>query len=898
MRLNRMQFVIPLRLRSIFRRSRVEDELDEELRFHIEQQIGENLARGMDAREARRKALLALGGLEQRKEECRDARGVGLWEDLLKDFAFAARILRKSPAFAVAAAVTIALGIGASTAVFGVVNGVLLRPLPYRDANRLVLVFRENPANPPGLANLLYSNADFMDLRRGTGGVFEDMGGVTSFRAFVPRGDGTIELQSKALVTANFFRLMGARIALGRDFSEADAAPQAPPGTVLIPAGTAAILSYEYWQRRYGGDPGVLGRTLPGSGDDGPRIVGVLSPGFRLFFPARTRIDAAPDFFIANNGGYDTAHRNLLLVGAIARLKPGITLEQAQERLRALAPELQKTAFDPSAILRLESMRGYLVKSVRPAILALMGSVIFLLLIACANVANLMLVRAGQRERELAVRAALGGGAWRLMRQMFSEALVLSGAGTLLSLGVAWAGLKALLRLAPAGLPRVDTIAIDWHVLGFAALCGLAAAALFGIAPAWSAVRPDVIEILRGGGRAPDQGSGRMLNGAVVVAEVSLSFVLIAGSGLMFRSFLELRRIDPGFEPHGLLTFFVTRDWPLTRQDERLALLREMCDRLRAIPGVQGVAAGLYLPLTRGPRSERPAAPPQPHEPAGSAGADFQQVLPGYFETLRTPILAGRDFTGQDNAPGRAVVIIDQNLAARAFPNQSAVGKRIRVPFPDMQWAEVVGVAAPQRSFSLTEPGTETIYFPEGAVGIGVSRTWAIRTAGDPALYASAVRAALARIDPALVVTRMQPMDALVAADQSGTRFSLLLIGFFAAIAALLAAVGIYGVLASAVRQRTAEIGIRMALGASPAGIFKIVIAQGLALSAAGVAIGLAAAFELTRILNSMLVGVRPTDPATFAGITGLFLLIAAIASWLPARRAASLEPAESLRAE
>ena len=424
-----------LRLRSIFRRNRVEEELDEELRFHLEYQTRENKARGMEEREARRQAFLTLDGLERCKEECRDMRRVNLIDDLFKDLAFAGRTLRKSPLFAAAAAATIALGIGATAAVFSVVNAVLLRPLPYRDSARLVLVLRNNPADSVGVGSFLYSNADFMDLRRGTTGLFEDMGGVASFRAFVPREDGATEQIGKALVTANFFRLLGARVVLGRDFSEADAVPEPPRPGVLIPTGSAAILSYEYWQRRYGGNPGVLGTEMPGSGEGGPRIVGVLAPGFRLFLPPAYRVDAAPDFYVANNGGYDTAHRNLLLAGAIARLKPGITLPQAQERIRAMSPELQKAAFDRKAVLSLEPMRGYLVKQVRPAILSLMGSVIFLMLIACANVANLLLVRTSQRERELAVRAALGGSAWRLMRQMLAEALLLSAVGT--SMGVA-----------------------------------------------------------------------------------------------------------------------------------------------------------------------------------------------------------------------------------------------------------------------------------------------------------------------------------------------------------------------------------------------------------------------------------------------------------------------------
>ncbi len=819
-------------------------------------------------------------------------------EELRRDLMFAARTLRRSPGFTVAAVLILALGIAAATTVFSVANAVLLRPLPYRDPGSLVLVLRDSPGGTLGTGNLLYSNADFSDLRRGTSGIFDDMGGVASFRAFAPRQDGTLEQLSKALATPNLFRLLGVRIVLGRDFSDDDGRPAASQ-SALIPTGTAAILSYAYWQRRYGGDASVLGRSIPGSGDDGPRIVGVLEPGFQLYLPPGTRIDAAPDFYVANNGGYDAAHRNLLLVGAIARLRTGVSVALAQQRIQSMAPALLRSTFDPKVSLRLEEIRRYPVKDVRPTIVALMGSVVFLLLIACANVSSLLLIRTCRRQRELAVRAALGGNAWRLVRQMLAEAVLLAAAGTAAGVALAWAGVKIFLRLAPANLPRVESSSVDWRVLAFAASSGLAAAALFGMLPAWRTARPNISEILRGAGRGAGLAPGGSLRSAVVVAEVSLSFVLLIGSGVMFRSFLELQRVNPGFEPHGVLTFFVTRDWPLGRQDGRLELLREIQSRLRAIPGVQNVTAGLFLPLTRGPRAGQPTPePPRQAETSTAAGADFQQVLPDYFETLHTPLLEGRTFTERDNTPGRNVVVIDQNLAARAFPKGSAVGKRIAVPFPDMPWAEVIGVVAPQRSFSLAQPGTPAIYFPEGAAGIGVSRAWAIRTTGNPASYAAAVRSVLARIDPSLVVARIQPMDTLVANDRSGTRFSLLLIGSFALVAVLLAAVGIYSVLAGAVRQRTVEIGIRMALGASPAGVFEMMIARGLGLAAAGVALGLAASFELTQFLASMLVGIQPADPATFAAITGLFLLIAALASWLPAHRAARLDPSAALRSE
>jgi putative ABC transport system permease protein len=812
-------------------------------------------------------------------------RKLNLLDDSIKDLAYASRSLRKSPLFALTAVAAIALGIGAGTAIFSVTDAVLLRPLPYRDPARLVLAGT-------------FSNADYFDFRAGTTRVFEDIGGVSVSRAFVPREDGSAEQLSRALITTNFFRLMGAGIGVGRDFSDADAVPQPADPNVLIPPGTAAILGYEYWQRRYGGDKSILGREMVSLGQRGPRIVGVLAPGFRLIATPLSNTGAEPDYWVANNVGYDNTHRNLLTTGAIARLRPGISVERAQEQVDSVVAGLRKSLPTFDRPFRLEPLHRSMVREVRPALLALMGAVVFLLLIACANVANLLLVRGAVRQRELAVRAALGGGRWRLMRQMLVEALLLSATGTLIGILLARFGIRELLAIAPENLPRLDAVAMDWRVLAFAAAAGLGAAAIFGILPAWRAAQPDIAQILRGGGRTARPGAGRGMRNGVVVAEVALSFVLLIGSGLMLRSFIALQRIDPGYDTHGILTFMVTRQWELSRVQGRLELLREIQARLRDLPGVESVTASIALPLSHRPQPMSQTARRDPPGGPSAANANYEQVMPGYFETLRTPLLEGRTFTEEDNAPGRRVAVIDDLLAARAFPGESAVGKRILVPWPNIPWVEVIGVTGHQRTASLADPGRETVYFTDGLAGVGVSRHWAIRTKGDPAALAPAVRAEIARIDKQLVVARMQPMDVLVDRDQAKTRFSLLLIGTFAAIAAILASVGLYGVLASAVRQRTAEIGVRMALGAAPAGIFGLVVGHGLRLGAAGIAIGLVAALALTRVMASMLVGVRATDPTTFAATAIVFLLIAAAASWLPARRAASLDPTEALREE
>ncbi len=826
----------------------------------------------------------------------------------LRDLVFATRVLRKSPVFTLAAALTIALGVGASTAIFSVTNAVLLRPLPYKDPGSLVIACAD--LRKRNVRDFPLSNADFIDLRDGTKNAFQDMAGVFTFPNVVPGGDGTPEQLRFAVVTTNFFRLVGGGIAIGRDFNDDDGIPQPPapaagvqqPGAPPPPRlPVMAILSYEYFQRRYGGDPSVIGHPLANNGQNNLLIVGVLAPHFQLYFPPSANTDALPDVWTANRLAYDAANRNGVSIHAVGRLKDGISLDRAQAAADAVAAEARKN-FPIEATagysIRLEPIQQHLVSEVRPAIVALMGAVIFLLLIACANVANLLLVRASLRERELAVRAALGGSRWRLVRQIMAEAFLLASLGGAVGLGLAWLGIHELRLIAPANLPRLDTIHIDARVLIFTVVASLAAAVVFGLTPAWRASRPDLMNVLRGS-RSPALGGGRMLRDLVVVVEVALSFVLLIGSGLMFRSFLELQRINPGFDPHGLLTFQVLGN-PGNTPEQRAVFTRQIQEQLRALPGAQSVTASFPFPLAGGFSPIRWGTEEALADATKFQAVDFQIVLPGYFETMRTPLLAGRTFTDADNAPNHNVVVIDQALAEKAFPRQSAVGKRIliRVRTPQPEWVEVIGVVAHQRNVSLAEPGREQVYFTDAFLGSAVARQWAIRSGSDLATYGAQIRATIKKLDPKLLVAEMQPVDTLVYDAQAGTRFSLLLIGVFAVIAALLAGVGLYGVLSTAVRQRTAEIGVRMALGAGPARIFQLVVGQGLRLSTIGIVTGLIAAYGLTRVMSAMLVGVKATDPATFAAMSVVFFVIAAMASWLPARRAAGLDPTVALREE
>jgi len=826
----------------------------------------------------------------------------------LRDLAFAGRTLRKSPVFALTAALTIALGVGASTAIFSVTNAVLLRPLPYKNPDQLVII--PTDMRNRGVKDFPFSNANFIDLREATKNEFQGLAGVFTFPFTLTSDDGTPERVNMGFVTTNYFQLVGANIAIGRDFSDDDGQPQPPPpapGTQLATPPQRlpliAVIRYEYFQRRFGSNPDVLGKSLNNGKPFSPRIVGVLKPHFQIYFPPSADLEAAPDIWVANRLGYNAEQRNSVSMRVIGRLQPGVTIARAQAAADQAAAEARKhfnIENTAGYAIRVEPMRQHLVSEVRPAILALMGAVIFLLLIACANVANLLLVRGSLRQRELAIRSAIGASPWDLARQILSEALLLAATGALGGLGITWLGIHELLAIAPAYLPRLDTIRIDAAVLIFTIVSSLAAAAIFGLAPAWRAARPGVMLVLRGTSRSEGLASGGLSRKIVVGLEVALAYVLLIGSGLMVRSFLELQRIDPGFSPHGLLTFQVQSDRFLQKPEERAVATRQLEDRLRTIPGVQSATASNPFPLTGGYSPIRWGTEEALSDAGKYKAVDPLIVLPGYFETMQTSLLEGRTFTDDDNQPGRTYAVVDKILADRAYPGKSTVGKRIliRIQTPEPVWVDIIGVVAHERGVSLSEPGREQVYFADAYIGSGATDHWALRTGTDPARYANDVRVAIKAFDPHLLITDMQPMDAVIEKAQAGTRFSLILIASFAVIAALLAGVGLYGVLATVVRQRTAEIGIRMTLGAGPSQIFQLIVGQGLRLTGIGVIVGLFTAFALTREMASMLVGIKATDPATFVTMAVVFFLIAAMASWLPAWRAASLDPTAALREE
>jgi len=837
---------------------------------------------------------------------------------LARDFSFAVRTLRKNPAFTITAVLTLGLGIGTSTAIFSVVNAVLLRPLPYANPERLATIQTDMKAR--NVLDFPIAPGNMLDLKaRATS--FESIAAIFAGAGPYVGTDGKPEQITIANVTPNFFTVLGTRIAFGRNFAESDGTP--PPPVPTLPNGqpaaapnpatqlpAMAIVSHSFWLSRLGGDSAIIGKTIQVGGGSAT-VVGVASPDLRLVFPAGIGATGEPDAYTAFRIDWAAAStapggRFNVFLRVIGRLKPGATYAAAQSQLDALGADLQarfpifKAA---NAVWRAQPMAADIVKEVRPAILALMGAVMFVLLIACANVANLLLVRAASRDRELAVRSALGGSRNTLIAQMLAESIVLAGLGAALGLLLAEFGIGLLLRIAPANLPRVSDVGIDPIVLAFTLGISLVSALIFGILPALRASRPNLAQTLRASGRTAGLGSGKYLRQGVVVAEVALSFVLLIGSGLMLRSFVALSRVDPGFDPNGLMTFtaFNAR---LRTAPEREAYVNSLAERLAAIPGVTAVTSSGPLPLDGNDQNMRWGPVEAANNPALFRQATVFAIRLGYFQAMKGRILAGRAFTAADNALNSKSLIIDDLLAAKAFPGQSPqsiIGKQLfcRITTPEAQMYQIVGVAAHERHMTLAAPGREGAFVPDGTFGFFGGR-WAVRTNGDPRHLAPEIRRVVDDLDPQVAIGELKPMSDYVDNAMAPTRFSLVLIAVFGVVAAVLAAVGLYGVLATAVRQRTAEIGVRMAFGASNDSIFRLMIGEGLMLSCVGIAAGLAAALALTGLMEraSMLVSIKPTDPLTYASMAVLFLAIAALSCWVPARRAASVQPTQALREE
>ncbi|HEY0764864.1 MAG TPA: ABC transporter permease [Pyrinomonadaceae bacterium] len=874
-----------------------EAEIVEELTQHLDDVYERSLKAGLTEADAKRTALTELADSDLMQKEMRRSQkpvqespvaGGGrtnLLADFLHDLRYAIRLQRKNPGFTIVAVIALALGIGANTAIFSVVNTVLLQPLPYKDPERLVMVWEEAtkagyPQDTPTAANYV----DWRDQNQS----FEGMAAIdeTSFNL---TGSGDPERLEGRRVSTSLFPLLGVEPQLGRVFSAAED----QPGSERV-----VLLSYALWQRRFGGDTGIVGKTLTLNGA-GYTVVGVMPARFQ--FPTRDDEAWVPIAMTQD----EATNRGRHYLQVVAKLKPGVTLPQAQADMTTIATRLQQqypqTNTDLGAVIT--PLHEHLVGDIKPALLILLGAVGLVLLIACANVANLLLARAAVRQKEIAVRVALGARQQRLVRQFLTESVALSILGGVVGLAIAYAGLIVLKSFIPETVSQAAQISIDYKVLGFTLLVSVVTGLIFGLAPALQSVRFNQIETLKEGGRdAATGGSGKRLRGLLVMAEVAISLVLLIGAGLLINSFLRLRKVDPGFKTDNLLTMkIVLPDTKYERTAQRAAFYSELIQRLQSIAGVKSAAVTTNLPLYLQGNSISINIEGRPEPPPGQEPIIVTRVIsPSYFDTMSIPLLKGRQLTDQDTNKSPDVVVISETMARRYWPGEEAVGKRIAVGTvrsPE-DWIQVIGVVKDVRQFELNAEPKPQMYLTYRQYGFFDARDLVVKTDVDPASMASTVRKAVWEIDKDQPVSNIRTMEDILADSIARQRFSMLLLAIFASVALVLAAVGIYGVMSYSVAQRTHEIGIRMALGAQTGAVLKLAVGYGLKLVIAGIAIGLVAAFALTRVMATLLFGVTATDPTTFTLISLLLVAVAAIASYIPARRATRVNPIIALRYE
>ena len=873
-----------------------EAEIVEELAQHLDDVYERSLKAGLSEAEAKRAALKELADTELQREMRRSqkpaseapvaGRGrTNVLADFLHDLRYAIRQQRKNPAFTIVAVITLALGIGANTAIFSVVNTILLQPLPYKDPERLVLVWEENakqgyPTDTPTAANF----GDWRDQNQ----LFEGMAAMAP-DSFNLTGSGDPERLEGRRVSASFFPLLGVDPHIGRAFTAAEDQPN---------SGHVLLLSYGLWQRRFGGDAGVVGKTLNLNGA-GYTVVGVMPPRFQ--FPTPDDEVWVPIAFTQEQA----ADRNSHYLKVLGRLKPGVTLAQAQAEMSTIATRLQqqypKTNTDLGAVIT--PLHEQIVGDIKPALLILLGAVGLVLLIACANVANLLLARAAVRQKEIAVRVALGARRRRLIRQFLTESVLLSTLGGLVGLAIAYGGLVVLKSFIPENISQARAISIDYKVLGFTLLVSVATGLVFGLAPAIQAVRFNQIETLKEGGRdAATGGSGKRLRSLLVMAEVAISLVLLIGAGLLINSFLRLRNVDPGFRAENLLTMKIVLPEPkYEKWKMRSTFYSDLIQRVQSLPGVKSAAVTTNLPLYSQGNSIGVRIEGKPEPPPGQELIVTTRIISnGYLDTMSIPLLKGRQLTDQDTDNSQNVAVVSETMARRFWPGEEVVGKRVSIGKVRSQedWIQVIGVAKDVRQFELNDDPKPQMYLTYRQFGFFDAQDLVVKTDVDPASMASAVRNAVWEIDKDQPISNIRTMETILAESIARQRFSMLLLAIFAGVALVLAAVGIYGVMSYSVAQRTHEIGIRMALGAQTMTVLKLAIGYGLKLVLAGIAIGLIAAFALTRVMSTLLFGVTATDPTTFALISLLLIAVAAIASYIPARRATRVNPIIALRYE
>jgi putative ABC transport system permease protein len=871
----RFVLTVPLRLRTLFRRALVERDLDDELRFHLDCQIAEHVAHGMTPSQARQAALRSLRGIERGKEACRAVRKLNWVHDLVQDVRYGVRILRQRPLFAAVAVITLALGIGANTAIFSVVNAVLVRPLPYPRPEQLFT----SGSNE--------SLLDLEDLQRLTRS-FAGIGGYT-VQSLAYTGEAEPVEVHAGLCSGGLFSVLGVRPLLGRVI----AAPDDRLGGPRV-----AVLSYGFWQRRFAGDAAILGRSIP-LGGNAYTVIGVLPAGFWL--PGR-QVEALVPLRV----GYPAAAqaRGVHFLETFLRLAAGVPVQRAQADLdganRWLASHYPDN--DGGSQRRLVPLRERVVGNVRAALLVLFGAVVLVLLIACVNFASLLLARAASRQKEIVTRKALGAPAGRLVRQMLAESIPLVVLGGLAGLVSAWWGVHLLVALRPAGLPRLSEVRIDGPVLAFTSGLCLLTCAVFGTLPALGAARVNLSESLKASARTSAGGGTVRLRRVLVVAEVALALVLLIGAGLLARSLQSLTAVVPGFQAEHLLTLRLDLPEAGYRELEPQRRFRQrLLEAVGALPGAQAAMIS-ELPMSADYLTHNFVIEGRPAYAAGEAPELYTRtVAGGYFRTLGIPLLRGRDFAAEDRAGTRHVAIVNRAFVRTYFPDRDPIGARIAwANDTPRDWMTIVGVAGDVRHFGPAHPEQPAAYDLYSQTAQSWKR-WMyliVRSRIAPASLLAAVNRCIWSIDKQLPPTEVQTMQEVEATAVERPRFNLILMGIFAAVALALAAIGIYGVMAYAVTERTQEVGIRIALGAQRHAVVALLLGQCARLTLAGAALGILAALGLTRLMSSLLFGVTARDPLTFAAVALLLVAVAVLAGLLPARRALRIDPVAALRWE
>ena len=878
-----------LRLRSLTGRERVDRELGEELRFHLERQIAANLAAGMSAANARRAALREFGGVDQIREECADTRRVNWIQDFFQDVRYGLRMLRKSPGFTIVAVLTLALGIGANTAIFSVVYAVLLKPLPYPHPNQLVAISETNPQK--GIRESGVSYQDFRELRD-ENQAFSAIGGLAGHDLTLT-GHGEPFQVDTSDSTPGMLAAMDVKPLAGRTFTPEDGKRGAAP---------VVILSENLWRDRFGADPHAIGTTV-NLDMRAFTVIGIMPSSFRYpFFSAEQiwiPLQQDPLF------GPWMDNPKLHFMGVTARLKPGVSIPNAQAELDAISAHLAKQfpAEDKDFVFRAVPLQKDLVGSKGKALLVLLGCVGLVLLIACANISNLLLARATSRAREMAVRTALGAGRLRIVRQLFAESAILGLLGAVAGILLAYWGVHALASLVPQDLTRLHAIQVDGWVLAFALVLSLLASLIFGLAPALFAADSSLTASLKENTSRAGQGGGRRwTRNALAIAEIALATVVLVAAGLLGRSFLTLTSVNPGFNPNGVVKAEI--DLPRFQYStpaQWTAFGNDLLRRLQAQPGMSDTAEGIPLPLANPQGVELPFdIPGAPPPPAGTRRtADYVAASPRYPRVMEIPLLRGRWFDEQDQPSAPLVCVISEALAHRYFPNEDPLGRQLSFSFPPNAPAprKIVGIVGDVRDASLGEQPPPMMYVPFAQAPFWGTEV-VIRSNLSVAAIAKAIRAQAAQIDKNLPITAVETMNTAIAATVVQPRFRASLVGLFGAMALLLAAAGIFGVISYSVSRRTHEIGIRMALGASGGNVMRMILGESARVILIGLALGVAAALGLTRLLANLLFAVRPSDPLTFVGVGAVLVFVAIAAAYIPTRRAMRVDPLVALREE